>query len=219
MTGPGRGALARWGWLLTIAAVYVVAGKVGLRFAVVNPSATALWPPAGIALAAFLLFGVRAWPAIFLGAFVVNVTTAGSLATSLGIATGNTLEAAVGAWLVRHFARGARAFERALDIFRFALLAGMVSTAVSATIGVTTLALGGYASWRGLGPIWLTWWLGDAAGDILVTPVIVLWSREPSGGALRRRPLEAVALALSVVLVGWVTFGGGAAPGAPLTFL
>jgi signal transduction histidine kinase/ActR/RegA family two-component response regulator len=219
MKGRARGALVRWRWPAVIAVAYALAGKVGLRFAVVNPSATALWPPAGIALAGFLLFGARIWPAIFIGAFFVNVTTAGSVATSLGIAVGNTLEAAVGAWLVRRFAQGARAFERAPDIFRFALLAGMVSTAVSATIGVTTLALGGYAPWAAFGSIWLTWWMGDAAGDILVTPVLVLWSREHSLGALGRRPLEAAALAVSVVLVGWVTFGGGAAPGAPLTFL
>src|SRR5688572_20874710 len=74
-------------WLV-LASVYGLAGKVGLALAFVHPSATAVWPPTGIALAAILLLGPRVWPGIFLGAFFVNETTAGSLSTSLSIAAG-----------------------------------------------------------------------------------------------------------------------------------
>src|SRR3981081_2386595 len=81
---------------LAIAIIYIISGKIGLSFASVNPSATAVWPPTGIALAAFIFFGTRITPAIFVGAFLVNVTTAGTIPTSLGIATGNTLEGFVG---------------------------------------------------------------------------------------------------------------------------
>src|SRR2546426_10629880 len=81
-----------------LAAVYVLAGKLGLLLAFVHASATAVWPPTGIALAAFLLLGYRVWPGIFLGAFLVNLTTAGSVATTIGIATGNTLEGLAGAY-------------------------------------------------------------------------------------------------------------------------
>src|SRR5437667_3726169 len=126
---------------LAVVVGYVVAGKLGLHFAFLHASATPIWPPAGIALAALLLFGYSLWPAVFVAAFVVNVTTAGSVATSLGIALGNTIEAVIGAWLVNRFAGGAAAFERARDIFRFVALGGLVSTTISATIGVTTLAL------------------------------------------------------------------------------
>src|SRR2546428_346573 len=80
----------------TVAAIYFIAGKLGLRLALVHPSATAVWPPTGIALAAFLIFGYRVWPGILLGAFLVNITTAGNVATSIGIAIGNTLEGLVG---------------------------------------------------------------------------------------------------------------------------
>ena len=146
--------------------VYVVSGKLGLAFASLHASATPVWPPAGIALGALLLFGSRMWPAIFAGAFVVNVTTSGSVLTSLGIAGGNTLEALLGAYLVRRFARGAAAFERAQDIFKLAALAAIGSTAVSATIGVATLVLTGHAALRDAGWIWLTWWLGDASGTL-----------------------------------------------------
>jgi integral membrane sensor domain MASE1 len=90
--------------LLTL--VYVIAGKFGLMLAFLQPSASPVWPPAGIALAALLVLGYRGWPAIFVGAFVVNVTTAGNVATSLVVASGNTLEAVCGAWLVNRFAGG-----------------------------------------------------------------------------------------------------------------
>src|SRR5262250_2797778 len=127
--------------------VYVVAGKLGLMLAFVHASATVVWLPTGIALVAFLLLGHRAWPAIFLGAFIVNITTAGSVATSIGIAAGNTLEGVVGAYLVRRFAHGPHAFDRAQDVFRFAGLAGLISTMVSATVGVASLSLGGFSNW------------------------------------------------------------------------
>ena len=105
-TRPSAGVESHWhsaGLILILAAFYFAAAKLGLSLAVVHPSATAVWPPAGIALASFLLFGNRVWPAIALGAFLANATTAGSLATSVGIAAGNTLEGLVGAWLVNRF--------------------------------------------------------------------------------------------------------------------
>src|SRR5437868_8038287 len=88
--------------LLTVG--YFIAGKLGLTLASLHASASPVWPPAGIALGVLLLFGYRTWPAIFLGALLVNYTTAGNIATSLGIATGNTLEAVVGAFLLNRFA-------------------------------------------------------------------------------------------------------------------
>src|SRR2546425_2992728 len=169
---PPRVPLVAWG-LLVLTGVYFLAGKFGLSLAFVHASASAVWPPTGIALAATLLLGYRVWPALLLGAFLVNVTTAGSVWTSLGIAGGNTLEGLLGAFLVQRFANGRRVFDRAQDILAFAALAGLGSTAVSATVGVTTLWLGGHASWEGLGAIWLTWWLGDVAGGVVVAAALV----------------------------------------------
>src|ERR671934_766548 len=137
---------------------YLAAGKLGLKLAFVNASATAVWPPTGIALAAVLLLGYRVWPGILLGAFLVNLTTAGSAVSSLGIALGNTLEALVGGYLVNRFANGRRAFERPQDLFKFVLLAALVATTVSATIGILSLSLTGYAAWGDFASIWSTWW-------------------------------------------------------------
>ena len=187
--------------------VYVVSGKLGLAFASLHASATPVWPPAGIALGALLLFGWRVWPAIFAGAFVVNVTTSGSVLTSLAIAGGNTLEALLGAYLARRFARGAAAFERAQDIFKLAAMAAIGSTAVSATIGVATLVLTGHAALRDAGWIWLTWWLGDASGILLLTPLVVLWGRA-SAEPLRHRRVELLALFTVVAASAVLVFGG-----------
>ncbi len=200
--------LRRLGLLAGLAAGYFVAGKLGLQVAYVNPSATPVWPPTGLALAAFLLLGSEVWPAILLGAFLVNLTTAGSVATSVGIAAGNTLEGLVGAFLVNRFARGRRACDRTGDLFRFAVLAAVVSTAVSATIGTTTLSLGGFAPWADYPSIWLTWWLGDAVGDLIVAPAVLLWGTAPRVRWDRQQALEAASLLFGTIAVGLVVFGG-----------
>src|SRR5438067_8291680 len=169
--------LRRLGLLVALAAAYFVAGRLGLRFAVVSPNATAVWPPAGIALAALLLAGYDVWPAIMVGAFLVHLTTTGSVLSVVAIAAGNTLGGLLGAYLVTRFARGRRVLERARDIFTFAVLAGIVSTAVSATAGVLAIALDGLARWSDFGSIWLTWWLCDAVGNLVVEPAVLLWAQ------------------------------------------
>jgi len=190
-----------------LAGVYFVAGKLGLALAFVHPSATVMWPCSGIALAAFLVLGYRVWPGVFLGAFLVNTTTAGSIATSIGITMGNTLEGLVGAYLVNRVANGRHAFDRPQDILKFAVLAGMMSTMVSATFGVTSLSLGGFASWTNYGSIWLTWWLGDAVGDLIVAPLLVLWSVNPRPRWSRGQVFEAALLLLFLLFVSQAVFG------------
>ncbi len=194
--------------LAALGGAYFVAGKLGLKLAFVHASATTVWPCTGIALAAFLILGYRVWPVILTGAFLVNLTTAGSVATSLGIAVGNTLEGVVGCYLVSRFAGGQHAFERAQDIFKFALLAGMVSTAVSATVGVTTLALGGFADWAMYGAMWSTWWLGDAVGAVVVTPLLLLWRENPRLNWTREQTIELAFLLSGVFFTAWIVFGG-----------
>jgi signal transduction histidine kinase len=207
--------------IVVLTLVYFVAGKLGLQLAFLHRSASPVWPPAGIALAVLLLLGYRVWPAIFIGAFLVNATTAGNILTSIGIATGNTLEAVCGAWLVNRFAYGTAVFDRAQDVFKFAL-AAMVSTLISPTIGLTCLELGDFASWANYGPIWLTWWLGDAAGVLVVAPIILLWSIPSSQRWTRREAVEVGILLLLLIGLGEIVFGGWFAISArnyPISFI
>lgn len=205
---PWASPVRRAGLWLGLAGVYFVTGKLGLQLAFVHASATALWPPTGIALAAVLLFGYRVWPGIFLGAVLVNITTAGTWATSIGIGTGNTVEAVVGALLVRRYARGIHAFDQARDFIKFIFLAAVLATAVSPTIGLTSLALGGFAPWSDFGAIWLTWWLGDASGALLFAPVLILWATRPRFPWKSRRAVEAALLLLVLFGTGIFVFGG-----------
>jgi signal transduction histidine kinase len=168
-----------------------------------------------------LLLGANIWPGVFLGAFLVNVTISGAVAPSLGIACGNTLEAFVGAWLVMRYAHGRHAFDRAADIFRFTLLAGLLSPTLSATVGVTSLVWGGLARWADYGAIWWTWWLGDAMGALLVTPLVLSWSTTQHRPWRRSEFGEAVLVFLAVVSLGLLVFAGllPRGPQQPLAFL
>jgi len=194
--------------LAALGGTYFVAGKLGLKLAFVHASVPAVRPCTGIALAAFLTLGYRVWPVILTGALLVNLTTAGSVATSTGIAVGNTLEGMVGCYLVSRFAGGKQALERAQDIFKFAFLAGMVSTTVSATIGVITLALSGFSDWAKYGAIWSTWWLGDAAGAVVITPFLLLWRENPRLNWTNKQIVELEFLFFGLFPTGWIVFGG-----------
>jgi signal transduction histidine kinase len=205
-----------------VAVAYIAAGKLGLSLAFVNASASAVWAPTGIAIAAILLLGRPAAIGVFIAAFIVNVTTAGSAATSFVIAVGNTLEGLIGAWLIREACGGLAAFERIQDVFRFAVVA-VAAPLVSATIGVTALALGGFADWSSYPEIWLTWWLGDVSGALIVAPLIIIWSRwersfEP-GGLLEFLGLSVIAIAIGALLfLGLQPLSTAHAPIAFVTF-
>src|SRR5512132_1030338 len=190
-----------------LAVIYFIAGKLGLMLASLHASASPVWPPAGIALAGSLLLGYRAWPGIFIGAFLVNVTTAGNVATSFAIAAGNTIEALVGAWLVNRFAGGTNVFDRLQGVFKFALAAG-ISTIISPTFGVTSLALAGFADWANYGAICLTWWLGDVTGDLVFTPLVLLCSVASKRRWNKKEAAEVGALLLLLVVLSGVVFGG-----------
>ena len=189
------------------AIIYLIAGKIGLHLASLHASASPVWPPAGIALAAMLLLGYRAWPAIFVGAFVVNLTTAGHIPTSLVIATGNTFEAVAGAWLVNRFADGKHVFDRPQGVFKFALAAA-ISTVLSPLFGVTSLALYGFADWTKYAAIWITWWLGDVTGDLIFTPLVLLWGIRWKITWKEEEALEVGVLFLLLTVLSAVVFGG-----------
>jgi diguanylate cyclase (GGDEF)-like protein len=194
---------------LGLAVVYFVTGKLALQLAFLNASASAVWPCTGIALAALLLFGYRLWPAIFVGAFLVNFTTAGTVLTSLGIASGNTLEALAGCYLVTRFAAGRNAFQRSQNIFKFVLLAGMISTAICASIGSATLVLGHLAGATHYLSIWLTWCLGDSVGALVLTPFILVWVENPNFDWTRKQLIELIFLFVGLFTTAWFVFGNG----------
>jgi MASE1 len=192
--------------LILIGLAYFTFAYLGLRLASVNPSATPIWVPTGLAIAAVLLWGNRIAPAIFIAAFLINQLTAGSIFTSLAIAGGNTLEAVTAGYLVRHWAQGEQVFDTPTGIAKFTLIS-LAATMVSATIGVSSLTVAGYAEVSSFISVWLTWWLGDLAGALVVTPVVVLWCKSKPASL---RPPEITGTALTyfaAVAVGVMVFG------------
>jgi len=192
--------------VLTLAAAYVVAGWLGLWLAIPPGYATALWPASGLALAGVLIGGPRVWPGIWLGSFVVNLgtafdaTQAAALLTSVaiptGIGVGATVQALVGASLVRRLVGFPSALTGGHEIATFLLLGGPVSCLVSATVGVTTLAVSGQIPWTLFAITWGTWWVGDAVGVLIATPLVLSWLAEPRAIWRRRR------LSVALPLVG-----------------
>lgn len=188
--------------------LYIFFGKLGLSLAFVNASTTAIWAPTGIAFASLLILGYRVFPAILVGAFVVNVTTAGGMGASLGIALGNTLEALVGVYLVKKFAEGERVFESIANIFKFIFFAAIVSTIVSATIGTTVLLLSNLTTVTNFWPVWLTWWLGDMGGNLIVAPFLVVWATHPRVNISYKGILHFFLSLLGILLITEIVFSG-----------
>ncbi|PYM61748.1 MAG: hypothetical protein DME11_22290 [Candidatus Rokuibacteriota bacterium] len=195
---------------LLIAILYFGVAGLSLRLALEKTNASPVWPPSGIALAAVLLLGYRVWPGILLGAFFANVVAflanqAASARTivvvSSAIGLGNTLEAVVAAYLLQRWVGARSPFDRAQDVFRFTA-AALLACCVAASVSATGIALAGIAPPFVYGTIWLTWWLGDTTGILLVTPLLLTWSDRSQPRWEFRKHIEAVLLFVSLVVIG-----------------
>jgi len=195
-----------------LALAYLVAGKLSLLLAIPPGYATAVWPSAGFALAGILLGGFRFWPGIWIGSFLVNISTswdpssialiAQSLAVTGGIATGAALQAVVGALLIRRFVGYTNIFTQEVDVVRILLLGGPASCIVNPAIGVTTLWVAGLVPASNvLFSIW-TWWVGDSIGVLIFLPLVCAWALRPTRQWLRKQMSLTVPLvAMFAVLV------------------
>lgn len=198
---------------------YFIVGKFGLSFGYLHPVATAVWPCTGVAIATLLIFGYRFWPAIFVGAFFLNVTTdAIQIPSAFGIALGNTLEGLTAAFLINRLAGGVAVFERASDILKFVAIV-MYSAVISATVGVMSLMLGDNITLENTGPIWLTWWLGDVTGAMVFTPLLILWWFDHAWNRGLKPLAEAMLLLFSIALITGLVFFYDPISGYPLAFL
>jgi PAS domain S-box-containing protein len=195
--------------IVVFTVIYFYLGEFGLSLAFMNASASAFWPPTGIALAVLLIWGYRLWPGIFIGAFLVNLNTQHSWGTALCIATGNTLETLVAMGLVRRWANGLNCFERVRMTVVFIFLTAVFSTMVSATIGTITLIMGNYAGWNQCWMVWQTWWVGDMTSDLVFTPLLLIWITKPFPRWNANQLLEGAGLLAILCLVGKVVFWGG----------
>ena len=185
--------------------VYATTARLGLSFDALGGIASAVWPPTGIALAALSLRGLRLWPAVFVAAFAVNATTGIPIWSAGLIALGNTLEAVIGAALLRRLRFDSR-IERLRDVLLLVGVAALGSTTVSATCGLVAAALGRVPMIKSAPAFWTVWWVGDVLGDLLIAPLIFVWATTPRLSRRPRRWIEATLLLGAVALVSVVFF-------------
>jgi signal transduction histidine kinase len=218
-SNPLAGAPALVGTLLQVvllAAGYVVLGKLGLAMVTVGKFAAFVWPPAGISLAALLLMGLRLWPGVALGAFVVNVWIGAAPLHALAIALGNTLEAVLAAYALKRFAGFRSSLDRLRDVLALVLVGATLSTAVSATIGVATTWNAGVIATSHFAPTWLAWYVGDALGILVFGSLLLAWgTARPTterGQPKALRLCEVGVLGSALAVVSWLIFFEGFGP-------
>lgn len=188
-----------WAWIVKIfglAAAYAITGKLGIFLAITPGYATAVWPPSGIALAGILLYGYRVWPGILLGSFLINFPVTfsaapvsdalNSIIISLAISGGASIQATVGVYWVRRFANYPNLLAKGKDVFLFLFFGGILSSLINSTLSVSTLVFAGRIPPSNFWDNWLTWWMGDAVGSLIFTPLILVWLL-PLGDTWRKR--------------------------------
>ncbi len=169
--------------LLAIGAAYFLANKAALFFPDAESVLTAVWPAAGIGLAALLLSPRRLWPgialAIFLAGNLANLVSGRPLVNSLGFMAANVLESLGSAWLMTRLCGGGVRFARTREVLAL-LLAALGVNAATALAGAGTAALAGLSPfWE----FWETWYVADGLGMFLVAPLLVAWLGPRNGDA------------------------------------
>ena len=195
---------ARLGWIAALAVAYYVAGRLGLLLAIPPGYATAVWPPAGIALAAILLGGWRMAPGIWLGSFLLNGPNAlaagdpaaAALALAAGIATGATAQALLGAWLIGRVVEPRNLLAQEQGVVRILLLGGPLACLLNATVSMGLLVMAGEVTAQA---VWFnawTWWIGDSIGVLVFTPIVLIWAMRPYGEWLTKQIFVTLPLVL-----------------------
>src|ERR1039457_6870025 len=163
--------------VVVLIALYFVGGLVGKETSFLSGSVALVWPPAGIALAAILLFGYRFWPGVALGAVLFSCMNGMPLGFfTLGTAIGNTMGAIVCAYLLERFIAFDNAMERTRDVTGYIGLACFLGTTVNAAFNVVSLAYSGAVAWDNLFSTTLVWWVPNALAGLVVAPFIITWA-------------------------------------------
>lgn len=206
------------GQIILFAGIYFVAAQVSLLLAIPPGYAAAVWPPAGIALAAVLMFGNRIWPGIWIGAVFVSLAIRLSLPEAVLIGTGNMLEALAGAALIQRLIGLPVQFRRGEEVIIFVAVASSCSV-IAATIGALAAAVTAPQAWTEVLARWCTWWLGDTSSIIMFAPLILSWSVRDTRVRTWQRKAELTGLALLLLCVAWAVFSARYASLVPNSYL
>ena len=159
--------------LAFVFALYFGAGKLGLAVPFTSSNVSPIWPAAGVAVAAVLIWGIQIAPAIAFAAFLVNFLSPVPTFASIAIGLGNASSAVVAGYLLKRSSDFEISLPRLRDVLRLVTVAAVSATAVAASVGVTALTLVHTKAWAGYGSAWRIWWLGDAMGVLVVAPLLL----------------------------------------------
>ncbi|MBI4049601.1 MAG: EAL domain-containing protein [Candidatus Doudnabacteria bacterium] len=197
---------ALWLKMGGLAGIYFLLAKFGLSLAVTTEQVTAIGPATGVALASLLIFGYRLWPGILIGAFAANAVTNEPILTAVGIAASNTATALFGAYLLKEKLGFRNSLGRIRDVVALAVGGAFISPLISSVLGVVNLAVSKIILWPDIVEVWLTWWMGDVAGLLIFTPLVLVLANKEYLAYIRSRSLEAGLFFASLVLVVSVIF-------------
>ena len=191
--------------VVILIALYFLGGLLGKQGSFLSGSIALIWPPAGIALAAILLFGYRFWPGVAVGAILFSFTNGMPLGFfTIGTALGNTMGAIVCTFLLRRIINFDNAMERTRDVAGYIGLACFLGTTVNAAFNVVSLGYAGTVSWTDLFPTILEWWVPNALAGLVVAPFLITWAT-PSALRWHPRLVMEAALCGTGLVVGTLT--------------
>jgi len=204
--GSARSAASYLIELSIIAASYVALAESALLLPAINPSATPLWPPTGFALALVLVRGYRIWPAILVGSLSPYLMGGRSLLELGSVGLSTLLAAFAGTWLINRWSNGHQTFGTPSSVAKFAIISFAPTTMISSGTAVAGFILANKISFSDSVVTWFTWWLADAAGTLMIAPVVVLWAIMPVLSCSKWKLLESAAVSILVSLIGIVAY-------------
>ena len=190
--------------LAIVFALYFGAGKLGLAIPFTSFNVSPIWPAAGIATAAVLIWGIQIAPAIAFAAFLVNFLTPIPTSASVAIGLGNAFSAVVAGYLLRR-SDFQTSLPRLRDVLKLVTIAAVLTTTLAASVGVTALTLAHTKAWSGYGSAWRIWWLGDAIGVLVLAPLL-LTARDLVSIYRGRRLLEGCVLFVAILVTSAAIF-------------
>jgi integral membrane sensor domain MASE1 len=204
--GSARSAATYLVELSIVAASYIAVAESAVLLPAINPAATPLWPPTGFALALVLLRSYRIWPAILVGSLSPCLMAGRSLLEVGSAGIGTLLAAVAGTWLIGRWSNGHQTFGSPSGVAKFATISFAPTPMISSTIALAGFILADKLRVSDSVVTWLTWWLADAAGTLVVAPVVVLWAAMPSCSFSKWNLLELIAGSLVVSVIGSVAY-------------
>ncbi len=212
-----------------LAIVYFIAGRLGTLLALPPGYSTALFPASGFAMFAVLRYGYKIWPGILIGSFLLNgsisvlqqnLSILKYIPIGITIGLGASAEALIGAYFLFKFTKSNDPFYQIKNIFIFIIFSSGISSLTSALCGTSTLIISGLSTWDKYNETFLTWWLGDAMGILIITPILILSSTLSTNRFHRKLSLEGIILLISIIIICSIVFSNWIGNTSyPLTFL